>query len=123
MADAVLPAVVLDADRVERGNCLLAAEFPAQDTGEGKADQRAFADDADMHEIFRVLLGVGQRFSKKRRRGSPTWAESMAMTRSRSAERNGRTLLSVVAAALFMQVASHMLDVFLVQLHFLFGIH
>ena len=62
MADAVLAAVMLDADRVERGNGLLAAEFAAQDAGEGKADQRAFADHADMHEIFRVLLGVGQPF-------------------------------------------------------------
>ena len=62
MADAVLPAVVLDADRVERGDGLLAAEFAALDAGEGKADQRAFADDADVHEVFRVLLGMRQPF-------------------------------------------------------------
>jgi hypothetical protein len=65
MADAVLAAVMLDANRVERGNRLLAAEFPAQDTGKGKADQRAFADHADMHEIFRVLFGVGQPLLEK----------------------------------------------------------
>ena len=65
MADAVLAVVMLDADRVERGNCLRAAEFAALDTREGKADQRAFADHADMHEIFRVLLGVGQAFLEK----------------------------------------------------------
>jgi hypothetical protein len=56
---------VLNADRVERGNRLFTAEFPTQDTGEGKTDQRAFADDANMHEIFRVLLGVGQPFLEK----------------------------------------------------------
>ena len=61
----MLAAIVLDADRVERGNRLLTAEFPAQDTGEGKADQRAFADNADMHEIVRVLLGVGQPLLEK----------------------------------------------------------
>src|SRR5664279_6273787 len=33
MADAVLPAIMLDADRIERGNRLFTAEFPAQDTG------------------------------------------------------------------------------------------
>src|SRR5450759_1198929 len=103
MANAVLPAIMLNTDRVERGNGLFTAEFPTQDTGEGKTDQRAFAHNANMHEIFRVLLGVGQPFLEKRRRGSPTCAESMAMTRSRSVERNGRTLLSVLAAALLMQ--------------------
>jgi hypothetical protein len=65
MANAVLPAIMLNADRVERGNGLFTAEFLAQDTGEGKTDQRAFADDANMHEIFRVLLGVGQPFLEK----------------------------------------------------------
>jgi hypothetical protein len=65
MADAVLPAIMLNADRVERGNRLFTAEFPTQDTGEGKTDQRAFADDANMHEIFRVLLGMVQPFLEK----------------------------------------------------------
>jgi hypothetical protein len=56
---------MLDADRVKRANGLLAAEFPALDTGKSKADQRAFADHADMHEIFWVLLRVGQTFLEK----------------------------------------------------------
>jgi hypothetical protein len=60
MADAVLLTVMLNADRVERGDGLLAAEFAAQDTGEGKADQRAFAGNANINEILRVPLGVGQ---------------------------------------------------------------
>jgi len=64
-ADAVLPAIVLNTDRVERGDGLLTAEFTAQDTSECKADQRAFADDADMHDIFRVPLGMGQPFLEK----------------------------------------------------------
>jgi hypothetical protein len=65
MANAVLPAIMLNADRVERGNRLFTAEFPTQDTGEGKTDQRAFTDDANMHEIFRVPLGVGQPLLEK----------------------------------------------------------
>ncbi len=64
-ANAVLPAIMLNADRVERGNGLLAAEFTALDTGEGKPDQRAFADHADMHEIIRVLLGMSEPFLEK----------------------------------------------------------
>src|SRR5271169_2624439 len=65
VADAVLEAVMFDADRVERGNRLLAAEFPALDTSEAKTDQSAFADHADMHKIFRVLLGMGEPFLEK----------------------------------------------------------
>jgi hypothetical protein len=33
-----------------------------QNTGEGKSDQRAIAGNANLHEVFRVLLGVGQPF-------------------------------------------------------------
>ena len=62
MANAALPAVVLNADRIERGNGLLTAEFTAQNTGEGKADQHAVADNANLHEILRMLLGMGQPF-------------------------------------------------------------
>jgi hypothetical protein len=65
MADAVLTAIMLNADRVERGNGLLTAEFPAQDTGEGKANQRAFADNTNMHEIVGVLLGMSQPLLEK----------------------------------------------------------
>jgi hypothetical protein len=61
-ANAARLAVMLNADRVERGNSLLTAEFAMQDTGEGKTNQRAVPDNANMHEIFRVLLGMGQPF-------------------------------------------------------------
>ena len=65
MADAVLATVMLDADCVERGASLFAAEFSAQNAGEGKADQRAFADDANMHDIFGVLLVHAPAASRK----------------------------------------------------------
>ncbi len=64
-ANAAVLAASLDAERVERGRRLLTAEFPAQDAGKGKTDQHAVTGDADMHEIFSVLLGIVQPFLEK----------------------------------------------------------
>jgi hypothetical protein len=60
MANATFPAVTRNADRVKRGDGLIAAEFTAQDTGEGKANQHATAESAYMHKIFRLPFGMGQ---------------------------------------------------------------
>jgi hypothetical protein len=64
-ANTAVLVASLDTERVERGYGLLTAKFPTQNTGEGKTHQHAITGDANMDEIFPVLLGMVQPFLEK----------------------------------------------------------
>src|SRR5262245_36252336 len=68
-------------------------------------------------------LAAAKRFSKKRRRGLPVWARSIAITRSTSSASSGRMARAGAAAAGIICTLSCACDVFLIEACLRFRVH